>query len=214
MDNYFKSKEVSNSDLTALDQYFNPSKQFGDPEIAFRFGNLFDYLCTEPHRVNFFKRIIEGYAEPFEKPVWQVAEEMKKSLYKDAFYNQIRQLATYQAIFKSRVNFEYGSINFALNMRCKYDFFMKPLGWGGDLKSTSCTNYRQFLEACYHFSYPRSRVLYMLLSGAKKDIIIGVSKVNYKVFKVPIEYGDSFFNDGLQELKELAFKYWYLYENF
>jgi len=214
MDTHFKSKEVSNSDLSTMEQYFNPTKQFGDPEIALKFGSLFDYLCTETFRVNYFKRTIEGYAEPFEKETWQVAENMKKSLMRDAFYIQISQLATYQAIFRDSLTFEYGSTNFTLNMRCKYDFFMNALGWGGDLKSTSCTTQKQFVDACYHFSYPRSRALYMLLSGAKKDIIIGVSKVNYKVFKIPIEYGDKFFNDGLEELKELAFKWYYLYENF
>lgn len=214
IDTYFASKEVSNSDLTDLDQYFNPTKQFGDPEIAFKFGNLFDYSVTEPHKVNYFKRTIEGYIEPFDQDSWQTAEEMKKSLRRDKFWKQISPLCSFQRIFKEPVAFEYNSLNFELLMRCKYDFFMNALEWGGDLKSTAATSQKQFLDACYHFSYPRSRVLYMLLSGAKKDIIIGVSKKNYQVFKVPITVGDKIYNDGLQDLKELAFKWWYLFENF
>lgn len=214
IDTYYSLKEVSNSDLTELDQYFNPTKQFGDPEIAYKFGNLFDYLCTEPNKVNYFKRTISGYEEPFTPEVWHTAEQMKKVLKKDHFWAQISQYCAYQSIFRNKLTFEYGYLNFSLNMRCKYDFFMNVLGWGGDLKSTACTTQKQFVDACYHFSYPRSRALYMLLSGAKKDIIIGVSKKNFQVFKVPITYGDKIFNDGMQELKELAFKWFYLYENF
>jgi hypothetical protein len=214
IDTYFASPEVSNSDLTELDQYFNPTKQFGDPEIAFRMGNLFDYSVTEPHKVNYFKRTIEGYPEPFDPETWKIAEQMKKGLSKDKFWGQIKPLCSYQRIFREQLTFEYNSFTFSLRMRCKYDFFMNAMEWGGDLKSTACTSQKQFVEACYHFSYPRSRALYMLLSGAKKDIIIGVSKKNFQVFKVPIVYGDKIFNDGMQELKELAFQWFYLYENF
>jgi hypothetical protein len=214
IDTYYQSPEVSNSDLTALEQYFHPQKMFFDPEIAFKFGNLFDFICTEPHKVNFFKRTITEYPEPFTPETWEIAEQMKKSLYKDAFFRQILPLASYQVIFKEPVTFEYGSLSFVLKMRCKYDFFMSALKWGGDLKSTACTTQKAFVEACRFFDYDRSRVLYMLLSGAEKDMIIGVSKKNFKVFKVPIVRGDEIWISGMEKLRELAYKWWYLYENF
>lgn len=213
-DTYYKSPEVSNSDLTELKQYFEPEFTSFDKEIAFKFGNLFDYMCTEPNKVNYFKRTIEGYPTPFELESWEAAQHMKKSLDKDEFWKQIKPLASFQEIFKGWVDFDYNGIRFSLNMRCKYDFFAYVLKWGGDLKSTASTNLRQFTDACYHFDYDRSRVLYMLLSNSQKDMIVGVSKKNYKVFKIPIVRGDAMWVSGMQKLEDLAFKWYILYENF
>ncbi len=211
--NYYGLPYVSNSDLTALKQYFFPEHLFYDPEIAYRFGNLFDYMVTEPHKVNFFKRTIEGYEEPFTLEAFEIAAKMKNALKKDPMFAKLAPFCDYQRIFIEQVAFEYAQFKFNLMARCKYDFFMNSLNWGGDLKSTTATTQKQFVDACYHFDYDRSRVFYMLLSGAKKDLIIGVSKKNYGVFKIPIEIGDAFYKSGLEKLNELAFKWWYLFEN-
>jgi hypothetical protein len=214
MDTYYNLPDVSNSDLTALLQYFNPTFTPYNPEIAFKFGNLVDYSITEPHKVNFFKRTIEGYAEPFTPEAWETAMQMKAALKKDSIWKLIAPFCIYQAIFRRRLNFEYSSMRFNLNMRCKYDFFLLHNNWGGDLKTTTATTDKQFRDVCVFFDYIRSRVLYMLLSGSARDMIIGISKKNLKIFKIYITRGDVFWKSGYEKLVDLAFKYWILYENF
>lgn len=213
IDTYYNLPDVSNSDLTALRQYFNPTFMPYDPEIALKFGNLVDYSITEAHKVNFFKRTIERYAEPFTVEAWETAMRMKAALKKDSTWKLIAPLCTYQAIFRRPINFEYGSVMFNLNMRCKYDFFLPHNNWGGDLKTTTATTDKQFRDACDFFDYDRSRVLYMLLSGSARDMIIGISKKNLGIFKIYVNRGDAFWNSGYQKLIDLAFKYWTLYEN-
>lgn len=214
MDTYYNRPEVSNSDLTALKQYFFPEYISYDPEVAFKFGNLIDYMITEPQKVDYFNRKIEGYDEPFIPEDFKKAEEMKKSAKNDSQVYQLLQLSTFQKVFVGDVNLKYGSIDFSLRMRCKYDMFMQILGWGADIKSTASASQKQFLEACYHFDYDRSRVVYMLLSGSEKDMIIGISKKNFQIFKFPVVRGDAFWNSGMEKLSDLAFKYWMLFENF
>jgi hypothetical protein len=214
MDTYYNRPEVSNSDLTALYKYLYPDFISYDPEVAFKFGNLIDYMITEPQKVNYFTRMIEGYPDPFFPEDFKRAEEMKKSAKNDAQVNQLLQLSTFQKVFVGDVNLKYGNIDFSLRMRCKYDMFMNILGWGADIKSTAATTMNQFIDACYHFDYDRSRVVYMLLSGSEKDMIIGISKKNYQVFKIPIVRGDAFWNSGMEKLTDIAFKYWMLFENF
>jgi hypothetical protein len=54
--------------------------------------------------------------------------------------------------------------------------------------------------------YDRQRAWYMDIAGSDQDVLIWVSKVNYKVFKVPIRRGDELFNSGFKKYNELAFK--------
>ena len=50
MNNYFKSIEVSNSDLSWLK---NLNREQADPTKHYNFGTLFDLLVTEPHKVDY-----------------------------------------------------------------------------------------------------------------------------------------------------------------
>ena len=62
---------------------------------------------------------------------------------------------------------------------------------------TAATTQKQFEEACRHFDYDRSRWWYMEIAQSDQDILIGISKVNFKIFKpLPIRRGDDFFNQG------------------
>jgi len=212
-DSYYNRPEVSNSDLSALKKYFQPEYNSFDPTEAYRFGNLIDAMCTEPEKVDYFKRTITDYEMPFTPEQFKLAERMKQAFRKDELMKQLLPLCEFQKVFTGLVDFNYVGFGFTLNMRCKFDFFMKNLGWGGDLKSTAATSQKQFNDAFLHFDYDRSRVLYMLLSGAKRDIVVGASKDNCKVFKIAITEGCELWNSGLEKLTDLAFKYWMLFEN-
>ena len=47
-DPYFGRPEISNSDLSALQELLHPKPQLGDKEYAYAFGTLLDNLITEP----------------------------------------------------------------------------------------------------------------------------------------------------------------------
>lgn len=209
-DTYFDRPEVSNSDLGWLEEYFMPANEYGDREAAYRFGTLVDAIVTEPERVDYFKRTVDN--EVYSREDFDKAGMMKKALRQNEIWQNLAKLSTFQQVFTGDVNFKVGRVEFTLPMRCKYDFFIDSLGWGGDLKSTFATSQKQFIEACEHFDYDRSRVLYMLLSGAKQDILVGVSKQNYKVFTFTIRQGDPFYMRGLEKLETLAFRWWCLFD--
>jgi len=213
-DSYYDRDEVSNSDLSALKKYFYPDILDIDPTNAYRFGNLIDAMLTEPAKLDYYKRTVDDYEQPFTVEQWEQATAMKKAFRKDPFCFQLLMLAEFQKVFAKDVNLNYGNLPFSLRMRCKFDLWMPSLKWGGDIKSTAATNQRQFEDACYHFSYNRQRAVYMTLSGAEKDVIIGISKVNFKIFKITITRNDEFFKSGMEEFTDLAFKYWSLFHEF
>lgn len=208
-DTYYSRKEVSNSDLGALKNYFAPKEFMMDLRDAYRFGNLIDAMLTESHRVDFYMKKVDG--ETFTPAEWQLAMQMKEAGKKDPMLMKMLQLCEGQMVMTRDVEFDYHGFKFTLTMRIKYDFFAKMMGWGGDLKSTAATSLKQFLDACLHFDYDRQRVVYMKVSGAKRDIIVGISKKNLKVFHKTIEEGDDFYQSGERKLTELAFKYWLLF---
>ena len=82
---------------------------------------------------------------------------------------------------------------------------------GGDIKSTTATTQEQFEAAITHFDYHRQRAFYMTLSGHPRDVVIGISKKNFKVFKVFIKRGDPLFEKGMEEFRMLAYKYFTLF---
>ncbi len=208
-DLYFDRPEISNSDLGWLQEYFMPREQVGDREAAYRFGSLVDAVVTEPEKVDYFRRTVDD--EQYTCEEFERAEQMNKALRRNEMWQNIVKLSDFQKVFVGSVPFQVGRVNFSLEMRCKYDFWIRGMGWGGDLKSTFATSQKQFIEACEHFDYDRSRVLYMLLSGAKQDILVGVSKQNYNVFTFTIRQGDAFYQRGLEKLNELAFRWWCLF---
>jgi len=211
MDPYFGRNEVSNSDLTWLKNYYQPEMDEVVKEKAYRFGSLLDAIITEPFKVDYFKKKVEDVQytdEEFEK-----AEQMKKSFLNDPFAKNILSQSDMQKVMIVNRNFTYeDDMNFKLDVRCKWDLWMQNLGWGGDLKSTTATTQKQFEEAVRYFDYDRQRAWYMDIAGSNQDVLIGVSKVNFKVFKVPIRRDDELYKSGFKKYNELAFKWWALFE--
>lgn len=213
-DPYYSHPYVSNSDLSWLKKYWQPENIVYDLEKAYRFGALIDCMLTEPNKVNYFKHTCAGYA--YSKEEFELAEQMKKAFLRDPFCKQLFDYSDCQKI-SMREGFEinHDGFCFKLNVRCKWDFYaLSKIGMTGDLKSTTATTQKQFEEACYHFEYFRQRAWYMDIANVKHDVLIGVSKVNQKVFKVPITRGDDKYNTGKKQYEELAFRWWYLFSDF
>lgn len=209
-DPYFGRSEVSNSDLSWLKSYWQPQMDEVVKEKAYKFGTLIDAIVTEPHKVDYFKKQVEEVKysdEDFEKGI-----AMKKAFMADKFASHILSQSDMQKVMIVNRKFNYDDIEFELPTRCKWDLWMQNLGWGGDLKSTTATTQKQFEEAVRYFDYDRQRAWYMDIAGSNQDVLIGVSKVNFKVFKVPIRRGDELYESGFKKYNELAFKWWALFE--
>lgn len=205
-DPYFDRSEVSHSDLSSLDKYLNPGKYMDmAPEALekiFAFGTLIDMMITEPEKVDFFKLTCNGYQHTKEE--FETAIKMKQAFDKDSFAPYLK-IADKQKVMAREMEFNYNGFTFTMPVRCKWDLWMHI--WGGDIKSTSATTQKQFEEACKMFNYDRSRAFYMDIANSDRDLIIGISKVNFKVFKVYVERGDAFYNAGKEAYSELAFHY-------
>lgn len=208
-DPYYSRTEVSNSDLGALENYFMPPEYVLDAAAAYRFGNLIDAMITEPHRCDHYALKVDQEAFAFHE--WAHAQEMKKAFFKHPLAASLHKMAGGQAVKTATISLEHHGLAFELEMRCKYDLWMPALGWGADIKSTTATTQKQFEDACRYFNYDRQRATYMNISKAKKDLIIGISKANLKVFTLAITHGDDFHTSGTAKLQEAAFRYWQLF---
>lgn len=210
---YYSRKEVSNSILTELKNLLYPQTFYGDKEKAFKFGNLIDAMITEPHRVDFYNMMVDDV--PYLEEDFLLAVEMRKSLImearKDQFLANVLKASDTQkvSIRKDQV-FEYGSFEYTLDTRCKWDWFLPIVNFGGDLKSTASTTQKQFEEAIDFFDWDRSRAWYMDIVGSNQDFIYAISKKNCNIFKYFIKRGDATYERGKEKYNELAFKYWQL----
>lgn len=210
---YYNRKEVSNSTLTELKNLLYPQTMYGDKEKAFKFGSLIDAIITEPHRVDFYNMKVDDVQ--YLEEDFLLANEMRKSLLmearKDQFLANVLKVSDTQKVSIRRDQlFDYGGFEYRLDTRCKWDFFLSAVNFGGDLKSTASTTQKQFEEAIDFFDWDRSRAWYMDIVGSNQDFIYAISKKNCKVFKYFIKRGDKNYERGKEKYNELAFKYWQL----
>jgi hypothetical protein len=208
-DPYYNRPEVSNSDLSEIKKYWMPQGMVIDYEQAYKFGSLIDAMLTEEHRVDYYKYRV-GEVE-YTKADFDKAKEMKAAFLRDPLCVNMLKMASTQSVMSKNRKFIYQGVEFELPVRCKWDIWMEHPHWGGDIKSTTATSQKQFEEAVRYFDYDRQRAWYMDIAGSDQDILIGISKVNFKIFKVPIKRGDELYKSGLEKYLELAFKHWYLF---
>jgi hypothetical protein len=211
-DPYYGRSEVSNSDLSALKKMLYAIDS-PDPTNAYKFGTLIDMMLTEPDKVNYLT--FECNGEPYSRDDWEKANQMKKAFLRDDFCRNMLERSTPQKVMiNPNQRFVCDGFEYFLPTRSKWDLFMDVLGWGGDIKSTTATTHSQFVDAIYHFDYDRQRVWYMNMAGSNQDVLIGISKVNFKVFKVPIKRDDEIYRSGFDKMTELSFKYWQMFGEF
>ncbi len=207
-DPYYDRPEVSNSDLSWLKGQLYPI-DMPDPIEAYKFGTLIDNMLTEPHKVNYSLRTCDG--EPYTEEIFETANKMRLAFLKDDFCRHLVENSTPQKVMVKIQKFETDGFQYTLPVRCKWDIWMQIFGWGGDIKSTTATTQKQFIDAIYHFDYDRQRAFYMTIAESKQDVLIGISKKNFKVFKVPIKRDDEMFKSGMEKVNELTFKWWQMF---
>ena len=210
---YYSRPEVSNSDLTQLKNLLHPRLQYGDRDEAFRFGSLVDALVTEPNRVNRYRFTVDDvqYTEDEFEHATQMLRALRSEARRDAFLAKVLETAdTQRCMFNKRQQFQYGGFSFSLDTRCKWDWFLTPYGFGGDLKTTFASTQKEFDEAVDFFDWDRSRAWYMDIARSDRDFIYGISKKNGCVFKKFINRDDAIYKRGREKYEELAFQYWCL----
>lgn len=189
-----------------------PEKQWCDLEKAYANGSLIDAMITEPDRVDYFKLRLQYDNYQFTAEEFERAKEMKKAFYRDPFCQQMVKQCSFQRVsIKPDFKINYEGFEFSLAARAKWDLFCEGFDLGGDIKSTTATTQKQAEEAVRHFDYDRSRAWYMDLEGRSNDILIFISKVNFKIFKVPVKRGGELYREGKKKYEELAFRYYYLF---
>lgn len=203
-DPYYDRPEVSNSDLTWLKNQLSP-REMSDPTSAYRFGNLIDAMITEPDKVNFYTRTLGDVQ--FDAGEFETAERMRKSFYADQLCARIANGADGQKSMSVRRAFNYCGMEFDLPVRCKWDLWRADWASGGDIKSTAATSQAQFEAAARYFDYDRQRAWYMDIAGSNEDVLIGISKKNFKVFKIFINRKSDWYRDGFAKYNELAFRW-------
>lgn len=213
IDPYYSRQEVSNSALSELEKYWLPQQLVIDLEAAYRFGSLLDAMITEPDKVNYFNRTVDGTL--FNQDDFYKATEMKRIFFRDPFCKALAAQSDMQKVTVIHDwPIDYNGFVFELDVRCKWDFFRSDIDLGADLKSTACTSQKQFEQSIHHFSYDRQAAWYMDLGQKNNFMFIGISKTApHKIFKVPVRRGDNIYKSGRAKYEELAFRYWYLFGN-
>lgn len=211
-DPYYLRSECSNSDLSELNKLLRPEIYDFDYQEALRFGTLVDALITEMHKVNVYKRTVDDTI--YLQSDFELARQMKAAFYRDPVCAAFAKISEFQKVSVGKVQYEWGSFKFWLDMRAKWDGWMPLLNHGYDIKTTTATTLQQFEDACEYFHYYRSRAFYMALENSKSDMLIGISKINQKIFKIPIVRGDKKWQKGYDQAAELGFSFWHLFDGF
>lgn len=210
MTNYYDLPQVSNSDLSWIKQQIKPV-DMPDPTLAYRFGNLLDAVITDNSRVDYNKQTVDG--EKFSKVDFKKAEKMKNSFLRDDYCRDLINGAEFQTVIINTLELEFKGIPFSLECRCKWDILKQKYNFGGDIKSTMAKTQAQFESSIFHFDYDRQRAFYMDVTETDVDVIIGISKVNNKIFKVFIDRNSDIYLEGKDKYTYLAYKYNLLFGN-
>lgn len=218
-DPYYFLPECSNSDLSWLKSFFEPEDIKYDKEKAYKAGTLLDCMITEPHKVNYFKFTCCGNQHTREE--FKNTEKMKASFWRDEYCSLMATHSDMQKIVRCQeFKIKYDGVTFSLPFRIKWDLYAwETIGQGGDIKSTTAETQKQFEAACHHFEYFRQRAVYMdvtqqsLGRPINTDMLIGVSKVNHCIFKVPIVRGGELYEIGKEQYSRLGFQYASLFGN-
>ncbi len=211
-ENYYGFPAMSNSGMTSFQKYFMPEDRFMDLRVAYANGTLIDAMITEPHKVDYFRFRVAGEDYQYSADEFYRAKEMKKSFFRDPFCASFIQQCKFQHItYNPSFTIEHQGFTFSLPAKCKWDLFRTDIDLSGDIKSTTATTQKQCEAAFEYFQYDRSRAWYMDLENRNNDIVIFISKVNYKIFKIPIKRGSDIYKMGKAKYEKVCFDYWALF---
>ena len=189
---------TSNSDFSKLHSRYLPMD-------ALRFGTLFHSVTLEPKTVDYIQGTVKGYDYQYTQDEIRHTMRMNAAVRRDSF---VASLLNSSSVEVEMYNLNTDFAGTIIDTKRKYDFWNYVVGWGGDLKSTSATTEQQFLEDVDQYDYDRARVFYAKGSGARRDFIVGVSKVYpHKIFKVFMQQGCPLWKRGIEKGNALAIEF-------
>ena len=217
--NYRIYPAVANSDLSWLEKKVVDKDTLILFEQALKMGTLIDCMITEKHRVDYFKLKVDEVQ--YVKADFELGKKMKKAFEAHPVCQDIIKDCSFQHIsYNPNFEVEHEGVKFTVPAKAKWDLKKKLFPFGGDIKSTTATTYDQCLATVSFFNYDRSRAWYMDLEGHKMDYLIFISKVNFKIFIIPVcavDYGAKategqkaayqLYASGKAKYQQLAFDY-------
>jgi hypothetical protein len=180
-DTYRKIGFWSNSELTkAYELLFGKEKSYitdEQREKAFKFG-------TNLHKHVLERDNLEGVGLEEKDTI----VELGASLRANKQCSWLLRFANKEVVvLKSGFN--------SLDVKGKVDLLYKQ-GIIADIKTTSCTNIRQFAESIEKYDYDRQAAWYIDIAGAKNFWLIGVSKSNGEVFFIDSSKAKGMISNG------------------
>jgi hypothetical protein len=216
--NYYQLPAVSNSDFTTLRYAYNgEARDLSELEDVFNFGSLVDAMLTDRSRLNERDRILhkeDGEVIRYTPEIWDQARKLARACERDPVIAQLLKSVVGQYVFVRTVSFTYQEEEISLVGKCKFDLFTKQFRTGLELKTTACTNARQFREAIDFFDWDRAAAWYMDLARIDRYWIAGVSKKNGEIFKHAIQRGDELYSAGLKKYSFWGYRWATIVEPF
>jgi len=219
MDNYYNiTTHVSNSDLGRLQDLINGVDPFNNPnmEQIFAFGSLVDGMLLEPENIVYSERRLinpSGGDIVFDEVTWNKALRMRNAGRNDrllAMY--IESMSKQQMLLVDEFEISYEGYRFLFPARCKYDLCNQAMKMGADLKTTSSSNVKQFIQVIDTLNYDRQAAWYMDLGGLDNFLFICIAKEpdkkgNHNVFHVAMERDSELYVSGRRKYEKLAYLY-------
>jgi len=177
---YFEVPYISASFLKDLKGGYMP------PNISevFYFGSQFHYSILEPEKLDLsYDHLGKIY-------------EMRDEFFKDELCKAIILHPNFKREHEVYKTFR------GIKAKCKFDGLVKELSFGFELKGLSVRTHNTFLSSIDRFDYDLSSAWYMDLSGIDNHLIVGVSKVNFKLFKFIVKRGDHIYNRGKEKYEQ------------
>lgn len=208
---YFDYPNCSNSQLSQLAREIRGEDTSSLPLESFRKGNLFDFVVTEPEKIELASMTMQtsNGIESFTMEEYNACLRMRKALMVDPAASLIINNSAKQVeIYDHPVAVNTAGLEFSITFKAKLDFYWKGAGTVSDLKSTSAANLSAFTASAERHQYWRQLYLYMQLTGAKHATILAA---NWKAqtFILQMKEGDDNWKKGKAWFEELALL-WYI----
>lgn len=206
---------ISNSDLSALNRELYGGFRPSNLSDIFAFGNLFDYMITEPDKINEEFGFI--YNEHNVKDVIEVSQsdiKLAKDM-REAYLEHPTVKATFldakmqHIVIRERLPVTMYGKTIYIKARIKLDL-VKPRVIGGDIKTTTCRTLEDFKDSIFNLNYDRQGAYYMDVAKLDRFMFIGVCRHKNKnnthdIFIYPMQKRTTEYYTAKDKYAELVF---------
>lgn len=205
---YFALPYASNSKMKEAHKMLCSGDIQEEEEIpAYYFGSAVDAFLTDPESIH-----TKSMPDDLRMKLIPMARAIEKNSIFKALFSRAAGVE-HQAVFVDmEFPIEFDGIKVTIPLKVKFDWWnpRKDLGFGGDLKTTTCKYEHQFRKAAVWFEYPMQAALYMDVTKTDRFPIIAVSSFNNATFNFSIKRGDDLYIAGRNKYLRAASSWWKL----